>query len=135
MVQLVNGVRSKNNNIFIYSSYWGCWSRILQEATPHNDGNYIEVNLTAINPTYEHSWKEQIEMIRIRRHGTSRDKKDRFVGTLPQEVVDMMLRYLAPELVERLLHEDFLPHIDWNLYRKHCNGGAPFEKIRIGASQ
>ena len=124
------GVRSKNNNMFVYSSYWGCWSRILQEATPHNDGNFIEVNLTAINPTYEHSWKEQIEPIRIRRHGTSRDRNDKFVGTLPQEAYDMMCRHLPQELIERLMHEDFLPNIDWEKYRKHSNGGAPFELIK-----
>lgn len=125
-----NGIRSKNNNVFTYSSYWGNWSRILQEGTPHNDGYCIEVSITAINPTWEHAWKE-LGDIRIRRHGTTRDSKDKFVGTLPEHSLEMMRHYLDAPLIERLLHEDFLPHIDWAKYQKLCNGGAPFDLIRL----
>lgn len=124
-----NGIRSLNNNVFHYSSYWGAWSRILQEGTPHNDGYHIEITITAINPTHEHAWKELADL-RIRRHGTMRDRKDLFVGTLPEHSLEMMRRYLDAPLIERLLHEDFLPHIDWTKHRQHNNGGAPFELIR-----
>lgn len=129
MNQITEGVRSKNNNVFIFSYYWNSWSRILMERDAHGNNHYIEVNLTAINDC---DW-ERVRSINIRRHGTTRDRNDKFVGTLPAKAVEYMRKHMDEETVERLLHEDFLWQIDWNLYEKHCNGGAPFEQIKIGA--
>lgn len=124
-------MRSKNNNVFRYCSYWGHWSRVLHEATVRDGANYVEVDITAINGRTEHDWAHT-RRINIRSHGTSRHKNDLFVGTLPEEVVDHMREWMDEALIERLLHEDFLPQIDWDKYRKHCNGGASFELIKIG---
>jgi hypothetical protein len=116
--------------MFVYSSYWGRWSRILQEGTPQNGYEFIEVSVTAINPTHDYSWADQIMSVNIRRHGTQRDRKDVFVGTLPEAAVAMLDKHIPKEVQHLLLHEDLLPQIDWELYRKHCNGGAPFHLIR-----
>lgn len=128
MTIAVQGVRSKNNNMFVYCSYWGCWSRILRESTIHSPEPTVEVNLTAVNGRSEHDWAST-RQIWIRAHGTSRDKKDQFVGTLPEEVIALMREWMDAPLIERLLHEDFLPEIDWAKYRKLNNGGAAFPLI------
>ena len=124
------GVRSENKNMFVYNSYWRTWSRILQEGTPHNNFEFIEVNVTPVNPDFQHSWPEQITPVRIRKHGTTRSRDDKFVGTLPEEVVAMLNEHVPQEIQHFLLHEDLLPQIDWDLYRKHNNGGADFDLIR-----
>lgn len=130
----VHGVRSNNNNVFVRSSYWGAWSRILSEGTPHNNGRTVEVNITAINGRTDFDWASTLK-INIREHCTMRSKDDLFVGTLPEHVIAHMREWMDQPLMDRLLHEDFLPQIDWALYRKHNNGGAPFELIKIGAPQ
>lgn len=125
-----NGIRSNNNNVFHYCSYWGNWSRILQEGTPHNDGRHIEISVTAINGTTEYDWRI-IKELRIRAHGTTRSPRDKFVGTLPQHALEHMREWLDAPLIERLLHEDFLHRIDWSKYQKLCNGGSPFDLILL----
>lgn len=124
------GVRSKNNNMFVYNSYWGTWSRILQEGTPQNNFECIEVDVTPVNPHRAESWERQIPKVNIRKHVTERSKRDKFVGTLPEEVVTDLNKYIVPEIQHFILHEDLLPQIDWELYRKHNNGGASFDLIR-----
>lgn len=37
---------------------------------------------------------------------------------------------LDHNLVDRLLHEDLLSCIDWDKYKKLCNGGASFYDIQ-----
>lgn len=123
----VSGVRSKNNNVFVFSSYWNTWSRVLVEMDSHGQAHTVEVNLTALGSS---DWIKT-ESINIRRHVTSRDRNDKFVGTLPAKAVEYMREHMSDEIVERLLHEDFLPQIDWSLYSKHCNGGAQFDLIKI----
>lgn len=123
--------RSRNNNMFVRGAYWRTWSRILQERTERGEMYSIEVNLTPVNARRATSWEEQVTPIVIRRHMTARMHGDIFVGTLPAEVIEQMHTFLPFETVERLLHEDFLPQIDWDKYKQHCNGGAKFELIKV----
>lgn len=128
----IKGVRSKNNNMFVYSSYWQTWSRILQEGTVHNNFECIEVNVTPVNPTRPESWERQILSVKIRKHSTARSSRDKFVGTLPESAVADLNKYIPKEIQEFLLHEDLLPQIDWDKYREHSRlgGGADFDLIR-----
>lgn len=128
----VKGVRSKNNNIFVYSSYWQTWSRILQEGTVHNNFECIEVNVTPVNPSRPESWERQILSVKVRKHCTARSSRDKFVGTLPESVVADLNKYIPREIQEFLLHDDLLPQIDWDKYREHSRlgGGADFDLIR-----
>lgn len=122
-----------NPYVFIYSSYWGKWSRVL--AVNHNMseygfGDFVEVDIDPINGWGWPGAVEHVKSINIRSHCTTRDRKDRNEYECPEYLRTHMLHYLGEELTERLLTEDFYSQIDWNIYRKHDNGGAPFEKIR-----
>jgi len=120
--------------MFHFSGYWQTWSRVLSEN--HPQGPFVEVNLTPIPCSYIHAytWKKEIAPIRIRAHCTPRyygalgGNKRAYV--LPENVKLEMIQNLGKEITERLLTEDFLSQIDWDLYRKVCNGGANFENIR-----
>ena len=119
--------------MFHYSGYWGSWSRVLCE--DHPQGPFIEVNLTPIPNCYDSTWGNHVAPIRIRAHGTARDYRkfggDKKTDQLPEEVKQAMVLNLGAELTERLLTEDFLPQIDWALYRQKCNGGANMDDIRL----
>lgn len=128
VVQVSPDVKSRNGNLFYWSSYWHCWSRVLSVQGRLEIGT-VEVDLTAINPTHAHAW-ERVRRINIRAHGTARGRGDQLVSALPGIWVDKMHEMLGDAaLVERLLHEDFLPSIDWYKYRKVCNGGAALADI------
>jgi hypothetical protein len=115
-------------NLFVYCSYWGTWGRVLRYMNRNVD--QVEVNLTPINAGFG-DWKKEVGRIVIRKHGTSRDKKDVYQAYLPGEVVDFMKKFLQDDhLVSRLINEDFLSQIDWDKYRKHNNGGAPLDLIK-----
>ncbi len=115
--------------MFYFCSYWQSWSRVL--SSDHPKGPFIEVNLTP-SGSYSSTWEDRVAPIRIRAHGTARDpERDKVVDQLPEEVVQAMTRELGAELTERLLTEDFLSQIDWDLYRQKCNGGANLENIRL----
>ncbi|MFH0779358.1 MAG: hypothetical protein V1928_00690 [Parcubacteria group bacterium] len=114
--------------MFTCCSYWGDWSRVLSEKDPH--GPFVEVNLTPIRNCFSSTWQNHVAPIRIRFHGTARSENDRTVAELPAEVRAQMVQNLGEELTNRLLTEDFLSQIDYNLYCKKCNGGANFEDIR-----
>lgn len=112
---------------FHYSSYWHNWSRVL--STNHEHGPFVEVNLTPIGGRT--GWSSEIDRIRgvnIRFHGTARDNKDIITDILPDEVYDEMMIHLGEDLTRRLLTEDFLPQIDYELYRKYSNGGCALDK-------
>lgn len=118
---------------FHYCGSWGTWSRVL--SADHPQGPYIEVNLTPIPCCHNSTWDNDVRPIRIRAHGTPRDyigyyPQDKETDELPDDVRAAMVRNLGPELTERLLTEDFLPLIDWDLYRQKTNGGANFDDIR-----
>jgi hypothetical protein len=115
--------------MFVLSGYWGTWSRVLGEN--HPEGRYIEVNLTPINGATEEEWRKDVLPIRIRAHSTTRKRDDKIVDRLPAVVEARLIAHLGKELTARLLTEDFLSQIDWALYRKHCNGGANLDDIRI----
>ncbi|MBX4189341.1 hypothetical protein KW785_01960 [Candidatus Parcubacteria bacterium] len=100
-------------------------------STDHPTGPFVEVNLTPIggfSPGV--AWKDLVQPIRIRSHETSLDPRDKRVEVLPENISQAMIRQLGPVLTQRLLTEDFLPQIDWDLYRRKCNGGANLEDIR-----
>lgn len=117
------GVKSNTpNNVFVYSSYWRTWSRVLKPRT--RDSFQVEVNLTPANPTVPASWS-QVRDIVFREHCTARDANDRYLERLPDSVIADMRLHVDEATIERLLHEDFLPQIDWVLYSQHDNGGCP----------
>lgn len=134
LADTVYATRSKNNNVFVYSSYWGTWSRVLYHESdralkqrydlPYSP--WIELDLTAINPTTINNWSDKVQHANIRCHSTTRGDKDKIVGTLPGHVVQLMRRNLTEDCVQKLLHEDYLPYIDFEKGRKACNGGFHF---------
>lgn len=109
------------HNLFVFSNYWGTWSRVLQFM---QGGSIlraqIEVDLTPVNAD---GWKD-IEEIHIRSHITARDDRDVYTADLPDHVLEAMRLRLQAPVIERLLHEDFLPQIDWVKHRAVSNGGA-----------
>lgn len=131
---------------FIYSSYWGAWSRVLKNPgekiiVPQHgidtidhlavliNGSFIEVDLTPVNGFRKPNQNiECVRAINIRCHGTARNRKDKETKELPPEVLAAMENEFGKELCERLLTEDFLSQIDWRKYT-HCNnGGCSLEK-------
>lgn len=118
--------------IFVYSKYWGKWSRLLKT----NEGEsgfakYIEVNLTPINPSFSQSWEEQIIPIVLRTHCTQREKGEGPFVTLPPEVVSKMVDKLGVELTERLISSDLMSEIDEDLLMKRMRGGGiPLARCR-----
>lgn len=113
---------------FHYSCTWSTWSRVLSTTDLH--GPIVEVNLTPV-----HDWASEVAQIRIRFHGTpfGHCSYDKVTTELPARVRQQMVEKLGEELTERLLTEDFLPQIDYELYRRYCNGGANLEDIHINA--
>ena len=111
--------------MFHYSSYWRSWSRVL--STDHTGGPFVEVNLTPIgNSWVSEDQVRRIQGVNIRLHGTARDPKDIETAELPVEVMDQMADHLGVWFVDELLNTDFMPQIDWDLYKRQCNGGCPF---------
>lgn len=119
-----------------YSGYWRTWSRVL--FVDYAKGEWVEVNLTPINPTVRRSWPEQVFGLVIRHHRTGYDPRqgDRLFrhvvknrhSVVYQELKGLMLPNVPIEIVHRLLNEDFLSEIDWNRYTEanHGGGGVPF---------
>lgn len=107
-----------------FSSYWRNYSRILS----FENGVYVEVDLTAINPTWSSEW-DRVDTINIRQHRTAVEDRE-ILDELPSSVRLMMVAWLGEEKTEELLTADFLSVIDWEKYKKHNNGGASFYKIK-----
>lgn len=110
--------------MFIQSSYWGTWSRILGMC----EMGIVEVNLTPIPGCYTSSWEKDVLPIRIRAHNTH--EKNQPVKELPPEVMGEMLKHLPLKIINTLLRCDILPLIDWEKWKKFNNGGANFEDIK-----
>lgn len=121
-----DGIVSDNEDSFVYSPYWGTWSRLLKRPGVYTSA--VEVNLTPVNPDYADSWERNKDII-IRQHGTPIDPCNIHVS-LPTRTYDEMIMRYGAELALRLIHEDFLPCIDFNKYRAICNGGAPLHLIK-----
>lgn len=127
----VSGVRSRNGDMFKYSAYWQSWSRILSPLNKTPFIGQVEVDLTEINHLSGHYWWSTVSQINIRAHRTCLAQADILTPTLPAEVFEAMkVRIPDTQLLDRLMHEDLMPLIDWDKYQKVCNGGAPLETIR-----
>jgi len=123
-VVVAHPVVSRNGDMFVYSSYWHTWSRVLKPMRNNPmRGNQVELDLTSHSAVH---WS-RVSMLNIRKHCTAPHMGDRVVAELPAEVVAEMTQWMGAALVERLLHENFMPHIDWAAYERACNGGCPFE--------
>ena len=109
---------------FHYSSYWGIWSRVLQQ----DNGSYLEVNLTPINGRYDNStqelWKTEVATIVLREHGTARGRADKECDKLPPMVVTAMIMNVGAELTRRLITADLLSEIDLPTLRAKMRGGG-----------
>lgn len=116
-------------NLFVYCAYWGTYSRVLQFMNTRGSmfNLQVEVDLTAVNITNAYGW-EKIANINIRRHGTDRSARDIYMAELPSDALWHMKKWLSDEVIHRLLHEDFLPQIDWDLYNRNNNGGCALAK-------
>lgn len=125
-------VRSQNGNMFVFSGYWRRWARVLHESTPRDLPNCphstVEVDLEVVM-NIPSMW-DRVNAINIRNHCTTRTQGDVFSGSIPGKVHEHMRAYMTETTVNRLLHEDFLPNINWDIYRQHSNGGAPFELVK-----
>ncbi len=115
---------------FVYSSYWGTWSRLLWSGRvgQYQAMSYIEVNLTPINGRYDNStrelWMKEVAPIIIREHGTVPDRGDKSVALLPPMVVTAMLMNVGEELTNRLITHDLLAEIDLDLMKRNMRGGG-----------
>ena len=127
-------MKSLNGDLFVYSSYWHTWSRMLapNNTVVHRDVRLgmIEVDLTAVNPNSSLQWP-RVARVNIRVHRTSRDAGDILTDDLPERIIELMRSKIGeyPVLIERLLHDDLLPLIDWDKYQKVSNGGAALADI------
>jgi len=56
---------------------------------------------------------------------------DIVTDVLPEHRIDLMQQMLGdyPVLIERLLHDDLIPLIEWDKYNKVSNGGAALADI------
>ena len=112
---------------FVYSSYWGVWSRLVAVAGMH----YVEVNMTPVN-----GWGsgdvERCKSVIVRCHCTARDWSDLEVDTLPDDVWAACNEHLGPEVTAFIASADFIELVDWTRYNQLCNGGASFYRIAKG---
>ena len=115
---------SRNKDIFVYSSYWRTWSRVLLRMG--GKFNYqLEVDVTPINDHYVSSWVPT-ESIRIRKHCTVHGPKDIYTHDLPDGVVKQMEEYLSQDVINIILHSDIYNLVDWELYDsiRNVEGGG-----------
>lgn len=110
--------------VFVYSSYWRTWSRLLLENMDRS-GICVELNMTGHNGTWD-----RVPLEVIRKHCTARDNKDLITRSLPREIETAFCNHLGSALFHRMTTYDYLPEIDWQKYNQHCNGGAEFNKIK-----
>jgi hypothetical protein len=119
-------LKSRNGDKFRYSSYWRNWSRVLSPMNALPIGQ-VEVDLTPVTTdSLQTSW-DRVARINIRTHRTAPDANEKLFDELPAIIVQKMEQWIPSSLIlDRLLHEDLLPQIDWDKYRKVCNGGAAY---------
>lgn len=129
-------VRSQNNNVFKYCSYWGSWSRVLWHESDQKlrssigfdarASSFIELDLTAVNSDSKLHWESHTQHANIRTHCTAIGPNDKFTMTLPGRAVYRMREWLTEDAVQKLIHADYLPYIDFEKGRKASNGGFKF---------
>lgn len=113
---------SRNKDIFVYSSYWRTWSRVLLRKG--GKFNYqLEVDVTPINEQYKESW-EQTKNIRIRRHCTAHGPRDVYTHDLPDEVVESMKEHISQDAIDVIIHSDLYNLIDWERFDDVHNAGG-----------
>jgi len=127
----MSSTRSRNNNVFKFSSYWRTWSRVLwhksdrklQEKISFDPKCYewVELDLTPSNPTSGEWYHVQVG--NVREHLTALSYGDLITGSLPDEMVREMQKNMPAENVERLLHADYMPYLDFDKGRLRNNGG------------
>lgn len=132
-------IRSKNNNLFAYSSYWQAWSRILF----HDHGGMgmkrmrekyqipgyidtIEVDLTGINDSH---FRDKVLKVNIRCFSGANYEGKHLRGTLPTGMFSEMYEKMPDSVLDTLLHADLLKYIDFEKYRTWNNGGAIISHI------
>lgn len=136
--------RSRNNNIFHFSSYFRSWSRILfhdhggrgMEAMrrQYDIPKHIKTIEVDLIPSSSHEI-ERFSQINIRCHCTSlAGHPDKYQGSLDDKLVEIMLDNFSPKAVNTMLHANLLPLIDFDEYdyKIRANGGAPLSKILKG---
>lgn len=132
--------RSRNNNMFRFSSYFLSWSRILF----HDAGGYgmeqmrkrydipksiksIEIEITTVGGSAS-SW-QGVAKGNIHCHSSDFNPRDLFRGGLDQAVLTQMQLHLPERTIEVLLHADLLCYLDFDKYDKYNNGGAAIKDI------
>lgn len=131
--------------LYYFASYTQSWYRVLML----EDGYYVHIQITPINPTVESEWAEmlgeKLDLIHWCWSSLTCDlNKSRYTRTLPAEVVRHMHYHLGSPHTERLLTGDLWAEIeplwpspldrsydvsDW-LGRCGYKGGIPLEKIQ-----
>ena len=113
---------SRNKDIFVYSSYWRTWSRVLLRM----GGNFryqLEVDVTPVNPLFNDSWRNT-KNIRIRKHCTVHGPKDIYTHDLPDDVVEQMKEHVSQETIDVIIHSDLYNLIDWERFDDAYNAGG-----------
>lgn len=113
--------------LFVYSSYWRVWSRLLLRQKLGYSA--VEIDLTPPDITKADQW-QRVADVYIRQHRTAPQAQDRLVSELPDMVLNLMKQSIPDEALQRLLTEDFLPQIDWRAYKMYSNGGCAFERCK-----
>jgi hypothetical protein len=118
--------------MYVYSPYWGTWSRLLLSSADRGFREYLELNLTPVNPHLRESWDRIPDFI-LRLHGTP-IKQDEMRHHLPDHVRELMHRKLGHPLTYRLLHAPILDQIDLDrVYARMRGGGIPLCNVRKSA--
>lgn len=137
-------IRSNNNNVFHYSSYWHSWSRILfhdsygdSRGSQEMRTNYklpasartIEVN---VYDRTQSSMGRNVKVV-VRSHCTAFDRSDKLTMELPQDISDAVTMSYEPDVHFLILHADLLKYIDYNkLTGPKNNGGCELADCLIG---
>lgn len=120
--------------MFLFSSYWQTWNRILIE-----NKYTVELNITPVNGWAMNKDRVTLEVIRL--HWTARSKNDQLHFELPELISEELLNNVGPELFDRLINFDYLSEIksktgivtlnqlDSYLSKLSNGGGVPFKNI------
>lgn len=112
--------------MFIRSSYWHTWSRILGG----EEGWVVELDITPVNGFTSLENIQQIENETIRCHCTPRSERDKICTELPEDIQQVVSRYVGAEKLKKLLSYDYMKELDMSPIhmaraRMRC-GGNPF---------
>lgn len=120
---------------FHFTTYWRTWNRVLTNSNPFCDKNvFVVIGLTPPN-NHRREWEEIANVRFYKSDGSSNPFMPGYSSpedsiALPTEIIKRMEDNLDPLMINYLLHHDFLPEIDWNLFDKRYNGGVMLEDCR-----